>query len=132
MTRFATTLFVCIGLSLAVTTNAEESAVYESVDDITIGRVFLTPEQRRWLDANRGSRARASGFRESGSDDKKELADENAAGYIIDSSGKSRAWSGSDFVKATSRQISEIRFPGDVRIVRHAADPEQPDASDEQ
>ncbi|MFQ5610085.1 MAG: hypothetical protein ACE5F8_07425, partial [Woeseiaceae bacterium] len=85
-------------------------------------------------DANRhetGDESAARGIRPNG-DERQD--DSRAAGYIIDSSGRSRAWAGDDFVAATERQISALRFPGDVRVIRHAPEPESatPESDDDQ
>ena len=126
MTRLSHLIIVCGVLATAAAAQADDTAIYESVDDIEIGRIFLTPEQRRWLDANRHAVAQSAGPANGVSDDKDQRDDADAAGYIIGSNGKSRAWAGSDFVEASDRQIERLRFPGEVRVIRHAQDQKPP------
>jgi len=96
---------------------AHETGVYESLEHIHIGRVFLSPGERMNLDKNRGVRApvatgRASSTRASAT------KNPDAAGYIVSSNGRTRVWKDGNFVAA--RIPDSIRFPGDVKVTRTA------------
>ena len=111
---------------------ADESSVYESVDDISIGRVFLTPGERRWLDANRhlapqDAAGPSAASAESEEDDGPQAV---PAGFIINSSGEAVRYRNGDFAPSAASPQS-MRFPDDVEIrrhePRHEADAEEPD-----
>lgn len=101
---------------------ADDEAVYESIADIAIGRVFMSPQQRQQLDVRRLHPDRYAGAgtpREAGQQETKHRSP--PAGYISSSSGGSRYWNNGDFVAGNSRNSTSMSFPGDVAIVRHAA-----------
>ncbi len=112
--RISCILLLCCGLPLTGAALAEETAVYESLDDVEVGRVFLSPQQRERLDQRRGKpEVRATNPGRTAAVSKKWP---DAAGYIVSSSGESRVWSNGDFVAA--EKVSDVRFPGDVRVRR--------------
>ena len=108
---------------LASSAHADNSDVYETIAGVSIGRVFLSPEERRLLDAARTrppqtvAQSAPSSSEAAGSE-----PSPNASGYIVSSSGKSRFWRDGDFVEAASAPTPATRFPGDVKIIRHRAD----------
>ncbi len=106
---------------------ADESNIYESVDDISIGRVFLTPGERRWLDANRhlGPQAVSSGPAATTEGEDDDTPDAVPAGFIINSSGRAVRYRNGDFAPSAVPP-STMRFPDDVEIRRH--EPEREDA----
>ena len=106
-----------VGLAGNLPSLADEIAIYESLSDVAIGRVFLSPQQRLYLDARPIEAPRAVIERppaEQPAEEKK-----NPAGYIISSTGKSSVWSRTGFV--TSNDPGRIDFPGDVKIIRRDA-----------
>jgi len=108
-------LLTSIGCSPAVA----ETDVYESLDDVTIGRVFLAPYQRSFLDSRPAQVVRAP-KPAAVQPMKTPRRQPKSSGYIISSGGKSRVWSKHGFV---STEVSpDMRFPGDVVIRRK--DPE--------
>ncbi len=119
-------------LLLAAAVTADESSVYESVHDLSIGPVFLTPAERRWLDANRHLAPRDV----SAQPDAVEAGDYDSAseavpaGFIINSSGQTRHYRDGDFALSASSPDS-MSFPDDVEIRRHpperVTDAEGPD-----
>ncbi|MEO1202952.1 MAG: hypothetical protein AAFX10_09600 [Pseudomonadota bacterium] len=129
-------LAVAILIGTHGSANADEG-VYESVADIRIGRIFLTPAERRRLDQLRlapprsaGGAPVAAGVESTGTGDRQR----RPAGYIISSSGKRRTWTGDDFVASDGRASISTRFPGDVEVIRHgeqAASIEQGPATDQ-
>ena len=99
--------------------HADTSDVYESIAGVSIGRVFLTPEERRLLDVERThSPQTESRSTVSSSETVDPEPSTNASGYILNSSGKSRLWRDGDFVETAVTPTE--RFPGDVRIIRHS------------
>ena len=103
---------------LCSSAHADTSDVYETIAGVSIGRVFLTPEERRLLDAarTRSPQAESRSTVSSGEPVDPEPST-NASGYILISSGKSRLWRDGDFVETAVTPTR--RFPGDVRIIRH-------------
>ena len=107
---------------------AHEDGVYEGLDHIPIGRIFLTPEQRASLDKVRGKGpVRSSSARPAGSP-RARVANKDAAGFIVSDSGTTRVWKNGDFVATAS--ASNVRFPGQVRVASQAA-PQDSDADAE-
>lgn len=125
-------LIACTLLVLAMPAVSDDTAVYESIDDVAIGPVFLTPGERRWLDANRhlaprGVSSQSSEATETAEDDAEKA---EPAGFIINSAGQARRYQNGDFSLSAVSPRS-MRFPDDVEIRRHApiraADAEAPD-----
>jgi len=117
-------------LVINASASAEESKFYESLADVEIGRIFLSPEERARLDARRGEAAAVTVQNRPG---EKGVANQfpDAAGYIVSSSGRSRIWSKGGFV--TAEKVPQVTFPGDVTITRRAvAEPDaEPGAADD-
>ena len=111
---FLSSLIVAgIVMALPQMTKADEASVYESLSDVPIGRVFFSPEQRVYLDKNRGATALGTSIKTStGVSPKKD----DAAGFIISDSGLKQVYSNGDFVKTANS--TTVAFPGDVRVVR--------------
>jgi len=97
---------------------AHETGIYESLDHIHIGRVFLSPTERVNLDANRNVVVTDAMTVGTTDGPKPEKDDGLAAGYIVSSSGETRVWRDGDFV--TAEVPASIRFPGDVEVTRNA------------
>ncbi|MDJ0941342.1 MAG: hypothetical protein QNJ00_16390 [Woeseiaceae bacterium] len=94
--------------------------VYESVDDLVIGPVFLTPSQRELLDRQRllpppDPAATAAAVEQA---TEKAAPKKAAAGYIISSKSGRREWSDGEFISTSN--VSQTAFPGEVRVIRHA------------
>ena len=115
-----------LGCAISPPGTAHESGIYESLEHIHIGRVFLSPPERAHLDKNRNVRSPGTGGSRTGLDNKGGVRDDRAAGYIVSASGRTRVWKDGDFVATDSP--STVRFPGDVRVTRTAD--KVPDASD--
>ncbi len=110
-------------LLLAMPVLADESALYESVDDLAIGPVFLTPGERRWLDANRHLPPQNVSAQSTESAEAEGEEEERAepAGFIINSSGQTRRYRDGDFSPSNASPES-MRFPDDVEIRRHVTE----------
>ena len=107
---------------------ADTSIVYESYDDVEIGRVFLSRGEREFLDARRHYSPSDIAAESAQDEDKPAAAAKPpAAGFIIGPSGRSRVWKEGDFVEAAERATRSLTFPGDIKIVRHAAKDEPGD-----
>lgn len=95
---------------------AEEAPIYESLADVSIGRVFFTASQRANLDRLRGT----SGVQVSNSgkprSTNKKPGNPDAAGFIVSKSGKARVYRNGDFVEVSSEP--NVKFPDDVTVTR--------------
>lgn len=123
MKRICLTVFACC--LAPVFCFADQPGVYESIDDIAIGRVFLTSAQRNWLDLHRHDvpiEASVAPANEIVPKINKPAI--SPAGYIIKSDGSRRHWSNGDFVTSNNAALVEMKFPGDIKIVRHSAENE--------
>lgn len=115
---------VLVGLLMslsAVAIAAEPIELYESFDELALGRVFLTPTQRQRLEVRR--RTATADVVGSVSDDNTEpaaatAAPKPAAGYILRQSGQPLVWLDGEFRRTDASSIAAMRFPGaaDVRI----------------
>lgn len=97
-----------------------EDLVYESISGVTIGRVFLSQQERDQLDDRRlenpqGENPRGAGPSTAGPKSKPA----QSAGYIIGRSGHSKFWKDGDFVESQSNAVRSMSFPGDVKVTRH-------------
>lgn len=135
--RFLLTFFVL--MMCAGQLRANDSLVYESVSEIHIGRVFLSPGERRALDQKRLQPASAAGntpasqstdaATETGAGTNKRAP---ASGYFVIGSGRPKRWQEGDFVGTKpGTDIENLRFPGDVRVVRHPVKSGPAESSDE-
>ncbi|MDJ0749199.1 MAG: hypothetical protein QNJ11_06925 [Woeseiaceae bacterium] len=119
---FGTLLIAAI---LATPAVAQEVGVYESLDRIPIGRVFLSPEERARLDEFRGKGPSESVSPKPAGRTPARASNDDAAGFIVSDSGKTRVWKNGDFVPTAS--ASDVRFP---RYVRVASRPEAAEKAD--
>lgn len=110
-------LVATCGLGTTGAAAEEEAQVYESLGDVKIGRVFLSPSQRDSLDNRRG-RAAAVATANAPAVRSQAKQSHDAAGYIQRSGGPSRVWSNGDFVRADD--VSGVTFPGDIEVLRKA------------
>lgn len=112
-------MWLCL-LACSVVANADDPTIYESFADVRIGRVFMSPVERRQLDIMRMHPER---FVEASSQPATEQAQAaptvSPAGYIIVGSGTPKYWGDGDFSVAGERSTSTMKFPGDVAIIRH-------------
>ena len=108
-----------------------DDTVYESLYGVKIGRVFLSQDQREILDARRlsGPPTAAKGTTTSSAAGA-QSRDVAAAGYIVGRNGRSKIWSGGDFVEAGKASPRSMTFPGDVKITRHVVAESSDDAAD--
>jgi len=107
---------------------ADDAAIYESADDVAIGRVFLTPTERRWLDQRRNDPVAAMSQESSEqSTTSTPTRTTRPAGYIVRNGGERRRWQNGEFVRDNS---SSDKFPGDVDITRHATSQRESGADD--
>jgi hypothetical protein len=83
---------------------AEEAVVYETLDQIAVGRVFLNPEQRRELDRQRRTPPPTDAPQRT-TDDSPTLVEsgKNAFGFIILHDGTSSSWSDGEFRHTSER-----------------------------
>lgn len=107
------------GLAVGVTSAEEEMQVYESLDKVLIGRVFLSPEQRDRLDDRRGKVTPVAASAVVSATRPRANKSPNAAGYILRSGGPSRVWANGNFVAVDD--VSKVKFPGDIEVRRESA-----------
>lgn len=114
MTRLLILLLVLVAAPAA----AEDLQVYESIDRLSIGRVFLRPVDRAALDRRRHEpkQSEPAATASSRPAEPRPSAD-RPAGYIENSSGRRSNWRGGDFVSDSG--ATQSRFPGDVPVERH-------------
>ena len=108
-----TASLVCLLLMPCAPAVADEFEVYESLADISIGRVFLSPLERARLD-NGGPPPMVVHEEQPVAPVVKKRR--RPAGYFISSSGAAGIWSSRGFV--AKGDVDETRFPGDVTIRR--------------
>ncbi len=116
--RFA---MLVIGSGITVSAFAEGQTVYESLDTISVDRVFFSPDQRRQLDAARMDPQDLGVVGERSSEEPVRMRKPaGAAGFIINSTGEARSWRNGDFIEGSRRIVPEdFLFPGEVTIIRH-------------
>lgn len=107
---------------------AHEDGVYETLSHIPIGRIFLTPDQRAYLDGRRGSEPARPSRPRPAANTRKRVSGDDAAGFIVSDSGTTRVWRNGDFVPTASASV--VRFPGQVRIDSHPVRQEARDTGD--
>lgn len=123
--RIKRLLAVIVACALATSALADD--IYESLADVRIGRVFLSPEQRVRLDDRRGEPPPVS-VGDAPANISSTKRDTEAAGFIMSSSGRSRVWLNGDFV--ATDEVPEVRFPGEVKIIRKPAGRQDADPVD--
>ncbi len=117
-------LFVTYGFAPAASIAEEEAEVYESLADVKIGRIFLSPSQRSSLDQRRGKAPAVSVARAPTATSRVNTSPD-AAGYILRSGGSTKVWSNGNFIPADD--ASAVTFPGDVEVHRKAVPREESD-----
>ncbi len=91
---------------------SDDEGIYESLADVSIGKVFFSPDKRQAIDRNRGSSGTASNAGASG----KRKQNKDAAGYIVSSNGRAKVYSNGDFV--VMKNATSVEFPGQVKVTR--------------
>ncbi len=95
---------------------AEDAAVYESLSDVTVGRIFFSTAQRERLDTSRSTRGMPVSVRQSPGNTDSRVRHSDAAGYFIDASGRARIYRDGEFIAVADRP--RVTFPGEVKVVR--------------
>lgn len=117
--RTVATLAMFLTLPVASSrASADEHAAYESLSEVSIGRVFFSPKQRELLDRRR--RGRPPVRRTVQAEAK---PSEDSAGFIVNSAGQARIYSNGDFVVAAMKNT--LDFPGDISVIRRETGPSQ-------
>lgn len=97
----------------------DPDSIYESLDDVRLGRVFMSPQDRARLDARRTVN--------NTSQEKLQPADPDtrfgvakppkpAAGYIKSGNRKPLVWTDGAFRRAEPSAVEQWSFPGTIRI----------------
>ena len=101
---------------LSLPAAAEEKPIYESLSDVTIGRVFFSAKQRSQLDALRGKTGVVSSSSAKPRATSRKATNPDAAGFIVRTSGKARVYRNGDFVEVAAEP--DVKFPDDVTVKR--------------
>ena len=99
---------------LSQSASADEDGIYESLGQITIGRVFLTPGERERLDRIRGKGPVRTVPAPPARPPAARAPQTKAAGFIISDSGRTRVWKDGNFVTADS--ADDVRFPRRIKV----------------
>ncbi|MEQ9564129.1 MAG: hypothetical protein RLN69_16530, partial [Woeseiaceae bacterium] len=89
-------LLACLVFAISIQAAADSPAVYESLDDIPIGTVFVTPETRRELDRRRWSAPVSRGEPATNAGTETSRPD-SGFGFIILDDGTSTRWIDGEF-----------------------------------
>ena len=125
MSRVVATIAALLVVLPSIAQSGDE-AIYESLESVAIGRVFLTPAERRWLDARRSSEPSTAFFPPVRPGSAPPVAAPTRAkppaGYIVSSSGQAKVWRNGEFVNSNGKAAIDTAFPGEVRVKRHGID----------
>ncbi len=121
-------LLMVVLLSTASSSIADEG-FYESLPEVTIGKVFYSPQQRAELDQRRSSGPVATSKSPGATKSARGKAADDAAGFIISSKGSSKVYANGDFVSV--QPGVDVKFPGSVKILR-GDDPNEGDTRGEE
>lgn len=98
---------------------ADVDEIYESLDNVRLGRLFLSPDERDVLEARRRlptSDAIADSSGEASTAVAAEPPARPAAGIIVASGRQPLVWINGEFRRVESASVDTLRFPGAVRI----------------
>ncbi|MEL7185563.1 MAG: hypothetical protein AAFN50_03870 [Pseudomonadota bacterium] len=109
-------LCATLALFAALPVVADEAPIYESLSDVSIGRVFFSTSQRAYLDRIRGKRGTVRVGSNSAGPVSSKPRTSDAAGYIVSSSGKARVYRNGDFVEVATKPV--VAFPDDITVTR--------------
>lgn len=94
--------------------------LYESLDGVRLGRIFMSPDERARLDARRAVRSNSQDFAQQPDETNTEPAvtipRKPASGYIKSASRKPLVWTNGEFQRAEPSAVERWTFPGTVRI----------------
>lgn len=116
MNKIFKMLLAGVVLMMPVSVSAEDEPIYESLSDVTIGRVFFTTSQRTHLDSLRGKRGTTVASSGKTRSTSSKPVNPDAAGFIVSSSGNARIYRNGDFVSVSSEP--NVKFPDDVAVIR--------------
>ena len=117
-------LIACCALPLIGGADERPAGVYESLDAVRIGRVFLSAEQRQELDARRGLDPAAASSSSTEAATTEAAKAPTSKGFIRAEGKPTRVFRDGDFVRTDGR--NPVRFSTEGTIRRH-----QPAANDE-
>ena len=121
-------LLMVVLLSTASSSIADEG-FYESLPEVSIGKVFFSPLQRAELDQRRGGRPVAASKSAGATETSRGKVAGDAAGFITSSKGSSKVYANGDFVSV--HPGVDVKFPGSVKILR-GDDPNEGETSGEE
>jgi hypothetical protein len=113
---------LCCAALVATAALADDNAVYESLDGVEIGRVFLSRQERAILDRKRAHAADAVASTSGAASAQTASQTASSAGYFIGRNGDSKVWKNGDFVTSQGTRETALKFPGAVKVLRHDAE----------
>jgi hypothetical protein len=113
---------LCCAALFAVAALADDNPVYESLDGVEIGRVFLSRQERAILDRKRAHGADAGASTSGAIAAQTASPAASSAGYFIGRNGDSKVWKNGDFVTSQGTRETALKFPGAVKVRRHEAE----------
>ena len=138
--RFPVAILVVVAMGVSAGTSADEpSRTVKSAGKLDLGRVFMSPAERRELDRLRRANPAQLTVQSSQSGNQSSTAvatDKKAhpGGYIVPAQGSPYKWMDGDFQKTTRSNIDSSQLPGGVSIIRHkgaAPDVQRTNSSDQ-
>ncbi|MDH4046690.1 MAG: hypothetical protein OEW68_00440 [Gammaproteobacteria bacterium] len=120
------TVLVILTLLSTSAAFADGVDIYESLDDIEIGRVFLTPQQRYKLDHDRRLEPPTATHASPAPESQEAPArTRQGFGYIVLHDGSSTMWVDGDF-RPTSVPVENLRQTAGITIRSHDIEPADP------
>ncbi len=113
---WSSVMLLMIGFLSFVRTSSADEGFYESLPEVTVGKVFFSPQQRAALDQRRGGGPAAASKSNGAAKNTRRKTSDDAAGFITSSKGTSKVYTNGDFV-SVQRGV-DVKFPGSVKIVR--------------
>ncbi len=121
-------LILCCALPLVADAEDHAPSVYESLDDVVIGRVFLSAEERQRLDATRGiDPAGTPAASSTPVAAAPAAASAPAEGYIRAAGKAPRVFRDGNFVKASGKEPVRFRTEGTIRRHVHTEGETEPE-----
>ncbi len=138
--RYLVVTLAVVAICASTVTRADEPPrTAKSAGNLDLGRVFMSPAERRELDRLRKAipaQMSAQGSQPGNQSSTAGSTNNKArpAGYIVPSSGSPYKWMDGDFQKTTRSNIDAGQLPGGVSVIRHkgaATDLERTNSPDE-
>ena len=131
--RVGSIAMIVAALLAATSAGAESGELYESLDNVRLGRLFMSPAERDRLDPGRGQiytdESEASPGEEAAEAGPNAPPPRPAAGIILAKGGRPLVWENGAFRRA-SADIDDVEFPG-ARNIRIERGPSEAESSED-